>query len=131
MPNDLDWIDEIPEDWRAPAELREPTASPFVNFAIGVLSSKHSSNGIILVISELLAEKERFSTWYLSAKGNLSERRAVELAICSGNLLQPCWEAWQTYCSRRASGAGWSKDEYVQLLTVWAEAKRQFETWRS
>jgi hypothetical protein len=131
MADGLDWMDAVPEDWRVPAELREPTASPFVNFAIRVLSSKDSSNGIVLVVSELLAEKERFSAWYLNAKGKLTDRQALELAINSGNLLAPCWEAWQRYCSHRASGAGWSQDEYVRLLTVWTEAKCKFEYWRS
>lgn len=61
----------------------------------------------------------------------MSDRQALELAVESGNLLEPCWEAWQGHCARLESGAGWSKDEYVELLTVWARAKCTLEEWRS
>jgi hypothetical protein len=61
----LQWIDGLPASWRPPKELAEPTNSALVNFVIIVLTSPFSSNTVNENVALLLAEKERFSAWFL------------------------------------------------------------------
>ena len=80
--DDLEWLDSLPDEWKVPAELGVPTRNPFNNFVIQVLSSPRVSNGVSLVMGDLLAEKERFTTWYMTeAKGSVDDRRLLELSI--------------------------------------------------
>ncbi|MDX2394979.1 hypothetical protein NJL88_33925 [Streptomyces sp. DK15] len=116
--DEFDWLDDLPEAWPVPPELKGPTRVHFVNFVIHVVSSEYTSNSINESIGELLVEHGRFNISYqLSAKGGLPDKALMELSVALEGVLKRCWEAWLKYQQIWISGNTPSGGDYQQLLT--------------
>jgi len=111
------WIGDLPESWTPPAELAGPTKSTLVNLVILILVSPFTSNAVNERAAMLLAEKERFTTWFLvEAKARLNERRLLELSELSGRLVEPCWTAWSRFVALFGPGKGGPSGADYQVL---------------
>ncbi|MFE2870062.1 MULTISPECIES: hypothetical protein [unclassified Embleya] len=112
------WLDDLPEAWSVPPELKGPTRVHFVNFVIDVISSDYTSSSINESIGELLVEHARFNVSYqIGAKGSLPEKDLMELSVALEGVLKRCWEAWLKYRQIWLSGNTPSGGDYQQLLT--------------
>ena len=124
MTDDLSWLDDLPEEWEPPRELRVPTRVPFVNFVIIVLSTDAAPNGVVVAVAELLAAKERFSIRCMTrGKDTLDGSRLLELSTISNDLLKQSWEAWVQYSATAGRGA----DRYLDVIAAWRSVKSRFD----
>jgi hypothetical protein len=126
------WISGLPEGWAPPAELAEPTNSTLVNLVILVLTSPFTSNAVNERAAMLLAEKERFTTWFLAdAKARLDERRLLELSELSGRLVEPCWTAWKAFVALFGSGKRPSGSDYQVLFDAFQRSADGYRALRT
>lgn len=119
MEDDLEWLADLPEPWRPPAELAVPTPNRLVNLLVLVSSSRYAFNALVERSALLVAERERFNQWVLTeGKGSLSDREFVMRSAETEAVLRDCWQAWSEYVR------AWEGDErpaaavYAQVLEV-------------
>ncbi|QNP62499.1 hypothetical protein [Streptomyces genisteinicus] len=94
----LAWIENDPDNWELPDELRMPASGIVENFAIIVLSSRFTSAAINQSVGRLITDSAEFSTWFFEeAKGQENPLRLLQLSETSMRLLRPCWKAWKVY----------------------------------
>lgn len=99
FPDGWEWLQEVPDEWEPPAELRTPTALPRINLPLQMLAMDILSNDSIDLVGQFISESARFNVWFATvAKG--SGRTPKELAMVGqapGNQLRKVYEAWKDF----------------------------------
>jgi len=113
-------MDELPEEWQAPADLKQPTTNPSLNLLIQMLSSQVLGNDAILLVGRLIAEQALFSMWFgAEAKKSGTPKELALLTVKSSAVtgrIHGAWQAFVTAFEGSSRLAGSAEEERLALL---------------
>ncbi|WP_143667181.1 hypothetical protein [Streptomyces sp. ms184] len=99
MPPGWEWLDEMPDEWHPPEELKKPSNAAEINLAIQILSCDSVSLEIRALVGRFITEQSHFTSWFLKeVKG--SGRDLSEVALISRSPLEQTrlvFEAWKKF----------------------------------
>ncbi|MDG4802940.1 hypothetical protein [Micromonospora sp. WMMD980] len=96
---DFDWLSELPDEWKPPGELLEPSKSVEANLAIRMLSCDYLGHEVLVLLGRFIAEHSLFTLWFLK-EGKALQRGLKETAILAGLPLEQTravYEAWRRF----------------------------------
>ncbi|MFD7631533.1 hypothetical protein ACFV7Q_36930 [Streptomyces sp. NPDC059851] len=97
MPEGWEWLEEMPDEWHPPEELRGPSNAAAINLAIQILACDVVSLEIQALVGRFIIEQSQFTSWFLrEVKGAGRDLREVAL-ISQSSLKQTrlVFEAWK------------------------------------
>src|SRR5262245_58287676 len=83
LPPGWEWLDDLPDEWEPPAELREPTPLPHTNLAIKIMSCDFISHEACAALGRFVTEHALFTMWYVRSvkhSGRWTGKQAAILA---------------------------------------------------
>ncbi|MGW9372224.1 hypothetical protein ACWGVR_19615 [Streptomyces xanthophaeus] len=93
-----EWIDDIPDGWSAPSEIRKPTASVLTNVVIRMLESGLLGNEMVQLVGELQAESAKYNLWSGTVgKSSLTTEALFRRSVSSRDITRRVYEAWIAY----------------------------------
>lgn len=96
LPDDWKWLDELPEEWVAPEELRRPSSTIEYNLAIEMLAWDFLGREFCASVGRFVTESSLFKDWHsMRAKsaGDSLKEDAL-LALDGQACTRRCAEAW-------------------------------------
>ncbi|WP_327136051.1 hypothetical protein OG311_38980 (plasmid) [Streptomyces sp. NBC_01343] len=116
MPEGWEWLDEMPDEWHPPEELKEPSNAAEINLAIQILSCDSVSLEIRALVGRFVTEQSQFTSWFLrEVKG--SGRDLSEVALISRSPLKQTrlvFEAWKRF-QECLNAAGRDEDLFPKI----------------
>ncbi|WP_162906971.1 hypothetical protein [Allorhizocola rhizosphaerae] len=97
LPEGWEWLDDVPDEWEAPEELRRPTRFPHANLAIRMLSCEYLSHENRVLLGRFISEYSLFQMWYLDERKESGgdPKEAALLAQVPMNQTRLVYEAWK------------------------------------
>lgn len=139
LPEGWDWLDELPEEWDPPAEIREPTSNAALNLTIKMLASQILGNDLIELVGMLISESARYSIWFGSeAKMKVSSNKELAILSMLGyEQARLVYDAWLQYSSSFGSSGGLVgsyeeersrlRDSLLNAVSKLSETRKRFE----
>jgi len=98
-PEGWEWLNDLPEEWRTPLDLLEPTADPDTNLVIRILSCEILGHEVRAAVGRFVTEQALFTIWFLDdVKG--SGRGMKESTLLSQIPIEQTrtvYEAWKKF----------------------------------
>jgi hypothetical protein len=93
-----EWLEDLPESWDPPMELKAPTSIPMHNLVISMISSGIIGNVHIRLLGGLTSEYAEFNLWVpIEGKRLLSARQLLECSSALEEMVRRVYEAWDSY----------------------------------
>ncbi|MEV6595572.1 hypothetical protein AB0M36_01760 [Actinoplanes sp. NPDC051346] len=139
LPEGWGWLDDLPEEWVPPAEIREPTSNAALNLTIKMLASQILGNDLIELVGMLIAESARYSIWFGSeAKAKVSSNKELAvLSMLGYEQARLVYDAWLPYSSSFGSSGGLVgsyeeersrlRDSLLNAVSKLSETRKKFE----
>jgi hypothetical protein len=130
-----EWLDEVPDGWQAPRELREPTRIPLTNLIIKMLSSEMIGNDIVELIGKLLAEEAVHSMWCGAVgKRELDVKEFLLLGVKRSEIVRRVYEVWIAFSEkieRHGRRRGTADQERAALVVTLQNSIAEFAQLRA
>jgi len=96
VPEGWGWLEDLPDEWEAPAELGAPTPYPEVNLAIKLLSCEFLGFEVRVAIGRFVSEEALYDLWFLENLGTAGwgARQSALLREVPMEQTRIVYEAW-------------------------------------
>ena len=96
FPDEWKWLNDLPDAWVAPDEIRKPTRYPDTNLAIQLLSCEFLRHEIILLVGQFITQNANYQLWLSSdpilGLGPKENAVLVEIPIGQTKIVYEAWK---------------------------------------